>query len=133
MRRSGSSATTLSRRRRPPGTAWTAAPPRRSPISPARRRYYSYGPVSVCQYSVFCACDAIWRGRIGSFTSYLHPPIDAVVRSAMVRCLSVYVCMCLSQIGVLSKRLDESAGRAHGSFLRPILHCIIRKFGYLQK
>jgi len=39
---------------------------------------------------------------------------------AVVRCLSV--CLCLSQVGVLSKRLNP----------RSILHCVIRKVRYLQ-
>ena len=44
------------------------------------------------------------------------------------------VCPCLSQVGVLSKRLNESSCFfSHVSFLPPVLHCVKRKFGYLQK
>jgi len=32
----------------------------------------------------------------------------------------------------LSKQQNESSWFWHGSFLRPILHWLIRKFGYLQ-
>ena len=42
------------------------------------------------------------------------------------------VSVCPSQVGVLSKRLNESSCFLHVSFLPPILHCIKRKFGYLQ-
>jgi len=49
-------------------------------------------------------------------------------------CLSMSVCVCLSQIEVLSKLLNKSSWvLAGGSFLPPILHCVNRKFGYLQK
>ena len=44
----------------------------------------------------------------------------------------LFVCACLSQVGVLSKRMNESSWFWHGSFLPPILHCVNRKFGYLQ-
>jgi len=40
--------------------------------------------------------------------------------------------VCLSQVGVLSKWLNESYCFLHGRFLRPILHSV-RKFRYLQK
>ena len=62
-------------------------------------------------------------------------PRDTVLARvlAMALCLSVSVCVCLSQVGVLLKRINKSGWFWHGSFLRPILHCIIRKFGYLRK
>jgi len=41
--------------------------------------------------------------------------------------------LCLSQVGVLSKRLNESGWFWHGSFIPPIVHCIVRKFDYRQK
>jgi len=44
-------------------------------------------------------------------------------------CLTV----CLSQVGVLSKRMNELSWFWHGGFLLPILHCVKRKFGCLQK
>ena len=43
------------------------------------------------------------------------------------------VSVCPSQVGVLLKRLNESSWFWHVSFLLPVLHCIKRKFGYLQK
>ena len=48
---------------------------------------------------------------------------------AMGLCLSVR----LSQVGVLLKRLNESGWFFHVSFLPPVLHCVKRKFGYLQE
>jgi len=48
---------------------------------------------------------------------------------AMARCLSV----CLSHAGIISKWLDESICFWHGGFLPHIPHCVIRKYGYLQK
>jgi len=45
----------------------------------------------------------------------------------------VSVCVRLSQVGVLSKRLNESSWCWHVSFLPPVLRCVKRKFGYLQK
>ena len=41
--------------------------------------------------------------------------------------------LCLSQVGVLSKGWTNRAGFWHVSFLPPVLHCVKRKFGYLQK
>jgi len=54
---------------------------------------------------------------------------------AMALCLSVSlsVCLLLSQVGVLSKRMDESGWFGHGSFFPPIAHCVKRKREYLQK
>ena len=37
-----------------------------------------------------------------------------------------------TDVGVLSKRLNESSCRRHGSYLPSILHCVKRKFRYLQ-
>jgi len=51
-----------------------------------------------------------------------HGPVSVCV------CLSV----CLSQVGVLSKGLNESSWFWRGCFLPSILHCVKRKFGYLQ-
>jgi len=47
---------------------------------------------------------------------------------AMAMCLSVFVCVCHS-----SKRLNKSSWFLARGFLPPILHCVQRKFGYLQK
>ena len=43
------------------------------------------------------------------------------------------VSVCLSQVGVLLKRMDELGLFWHRSFFRHILHCDVRKLGYLQK
>ena len=45
--------------------------------------------------------------------------------------VSVSVCVRLSQVGVLSKGMNESGCFWHGSFIRHILHCVIRKLMYL--
>jgi len=37
----------------------------------------------------------------------------------------VSICLCLSQVGVLSKRLTNRAGFWHDSFLTPILHVFL--------
>jgi len=55
---------------------------------------------------------------------------SAVLAMGMCPYLSVD---CLSQVGVLSKRWNESSWFWHTSFLPPVLHCVKRKFGYLQK
>jgi len=50
--------------------------------------------------------------------------------------VSVYlsVRVCLSQVGVLSKRMnDPSWVFLHGGFFGPILHYVVRKFRYLQQ
>jgi len=39
----------------------------------------------------------------------------------------------LSQAGIVPKRSDDSSWFWHGGFLPAIPHCVIRKFGYLQK
>jgi len=43
--------------------------------------------------------------------------------------------LCLSQVRVLSNRLNESSWFWYGSFLRPrlVLNCVFKEFGYLQK
>jgi len=47
--------------------------------------------------------------------------------------VSVCLSVCLSQVGVVSKRMNESSWVFwHKSFLRLILHRVLRKFGYLQ-
>jgi len=53
----------------------------------------------------------------------------------MAVCLSVYVCLCLSVTNRSSIETVEQIelGFGRGSFLPPILHCVNRKFGYLQK
>jgi len=48
---------------------------------------------------------------------------------AMALCPSVCVCVCLAQVGVLSKRMNESSWFWHGSFLPPVLHCVKRNLG----
>ena len=54
------------------------------------------------------------------------------VATCLSVCLSVCVSVCLSQVGVLTKRMNESSWFWEGNFLPPILHCVLRKFGYLQ-
>jgi len=62
------------------------------------------------------------------FTETLGSGICFYPRDAMlVRCL------CLSQVGVLLKRLNDSSWFLHGNFLRPILLCVTMTFRYLQK
>ena len=52
---------------------------------------------------------------------------------AIAMCLSVRPSVCLSQAGIVSKRLDESSCFFwHGGFHPLISHCVIRKFRYLQ-
>jgi len=54
----------------------------------------------------------------------------------MCVCPSVRLSVCLSQVGVLSKRMNESGwflACELPSRLPPVLHCVIRKFRYLQK
>ena len=46
--------------------------------------------------------------------------------------LCLFVCLCLSHVGVLSKRPNESSCCWHGGFLRPVLHCVMMKFSYLK-
>jgi len=51
---------------------------------------------------------------------------------ALGLCLSVCLFVCPLQVGVLSKRMNESSWFCRVSFLPPVLHCVKRKFGYLQ-
>jgi len=44
----------------------------------------------------------------------------------------VSLCVCLSQVGVLLKRLGEWGWFLARELSQPILHCVIRKFGYLH-
>ena len=47
-------------------------------------------------------------------------------------CPPACVRLCLSHVGVLSKRKNESSCFWHGSFLQRILHRVLRKSEYLQ-
>ena len=47
--------------------------------------------------------------------------------------VAMALCLRLSQVGVLSKRLNEWGWFWRGSFFPHVLHCIIRKFMYLLK
>jgi len=42
-------------------------------------------------------------------------------------------CVCLSHAGIVSKWLEESSWFSAWRLIPPILHCVIRKFEYLQK
>ena len=55
------------------------------------------------------------------------------IRGTSHGAVSVCVCVRLSQVGVLLKRLNESSWFLDVSFLSSVLHCVERKFGYLQK
>jgi len=52
---------------------------------------------------------------------------------AMVLCLCLSASLCLSQVGVLSEGMNGLRRFRHGDFSRPVLHCVLRKFRYLQK
>jgi len=52
---------------------------------------------------------------------------------AVVVCLSVRPSVHPSQADIVSKRLERSSCFGRGVFRPPIPHCVIRKFGYLQK
>ena len=61
-------------------------------------------------------------------------PRDAMhPRYILAMGLCPFVSVRLSQVGVLSKRLNESSWFWHVSILPSVLHCVKRKFGYLQK
>ena len=47
-------------------------------------------------------------------------------------CLSVCLCVCHKSVIYRNKRTNR-VDLGHGSFLRPILQCVVRKFRYLQK
>jgi len=65
---------------------------------------------------------------INDTSTLLFHPRDAMLWGTSYGPVSV--CVCLSQIGVLSKRLNESCWFFwHGSFILPILQCVKRKFG----
>ena len=63
-------------------------------------------------------------------------PRDAMLARVLVMtlcpCLSVCVCVCQKSVFYRNSWMNR-AGFWRGSFLPPILHCVKRKFGYLQK
>ena len=62
-------------------------------------------------------------------------PRDAMLARvlAMTRCLSVCLCMCLPQVSVLSKQLNESRWFLAWELLIPhILHCIKKNSGIFK-
>jgi len=77
------------------------------------------------------SCIPVSTVRRGLFLPARRYAIAGTSHGPASVCLCLY--LCLLQIGVLSKRLNESSWFWHGIFLPPILHCVKRKFGYLQK
>ena len=61
----------------------------------------------------------------------MQVPCASADTIATALCLPVPVCP--SQVGVLSKQLNEWDSFWHGSFIRPILQCIVGKFGDLDQ
>ena len=67
------------------------------------------------------------------FAHYVVKFYRATLCQCGICCRPVSACpsVCLSQTGIVSKRLDESSWFFwHGCFLPPILQCVISKFGY---
>jgi len=85
--------------------------------------------------------SVLWTVRViphGTGSSKIEPLTFtarryASVVVAMALYLSVRLWLCLLQVGVPSKRLNKSSWFLSGSFLRPIQHCVLTKFGRLQK
>jgi len=79
---------------------------------------------------------SVVRSQSPQFTSYigLHVENKTLVFYrevvAMALCLSVCLCLYSSQVVVRSKRPSESRWFWYGSFVRPILHRVMEKFGY---
>ena len=73
-----------------------------------------------CEIIVIIVVDTFYRAML-------------CIRGTSRGSVSVCLCLCLSQVGVLLKRLNDRAGFWHVSFLPPVLHCVKRIFGYLQK
>ena len=55
-------------------------------------------------------------------------PRDAMLARVLATALCLSVCLCLSQVGVLPKRLNES----RWVLTRELLSCVKRKFWYLK-
>ena len=71
--------------------------------------------------------------RDGPRSTLFYPRDDMLARvldMALYLSVCVRVCLRLSQVGVLSKGID---GFWHGGLFRPVIHCVLRKFRYLQK
>jgi len=60
-------------------------------------------------------------------------PRDAMLARGGLIAMALCLCLRLSQVGVLWKRMNESSWFSAWELLPPILHCAERKFGYLQK
>ena len=63
------------------------------------------------------------------------PRYAVLVRYTLSSCVcpSVRLSVRPSQAGIVSKRLERSSCFGRGVFRPPIPHCVIRKFGHLQK
>jgi len=76
----------------------------------------------------------IWLNEEGTsvlHSFYLHDAMLARIL-AMALCLSLSVCICLLQVGVLSSRMNESSWFLAWELFSTYPACILRKFGYLQ-
>jgi len=77
---------------------------------------------------------SVVRSQSPQSTSYIHVENKTLVFYrevlAMALCLSVCLCLYSSQVVVRSKRPSESSWFWYGSFVRPILHRVMEKFGY---
>ena len=58
-------------------------------------------------------------------------PRDAYAGAVGLYAMALCLCVCQSQVGVLSKPMNGSSYK-QTPFFRPILHCLIRKFRYLK-
>ena len=71
---------------------------------------------------------------MGQTVTFYGPGFTARRYASAVYAVVVCASVRQLQVGIVSKRLDESSRVFwHGGFLLPIPPCAVRKFGYLQK
>ena len=79
--------------------------------------------------------ESIRMTEDGKSTSMVWPTLGSRTAPYMMSCCvrpSVHLSVHPSQVGIVSKQLDESSWFLARGFLPPIPHCVSRKFEYLQ-
>ena len=84
-------------------------------------------------YRRFCPKSESLIKFVITMSSNLSTLLSARRYASAVLVYCVSLSLCLSQTGVVSKRMNGSSSFWRNGFLRPVLSCILFKFEYLRK
>ena len=95
-------------------------------------RHYAYRPIiGSCDKSACCLTGRSVQGHSRLYSRPYSPIINQSINQSIfllarryASAATSHACVCLSQVGVLSKRLNESCWFLDRSFLPSSLHCV---------